>query len=381
MSTTHFLSMPADELERAGAAWTAREIAQQPAVWRRFATSELEGTRRFLAPLLARREVQVVLTGAGSSAAVGECLLPALFRRIGTRARALATTDLVADPQSHLDASPLLLVSFARSGNSPESLAALDLASRVSGECHHLVITCNQEGELSRAGERHHAAHVLLLPDETNDRAFAMTSSFSTMMLAAALAFELLPSSSVAHLASWAEAVLGGARSILDGIGTAFDRVVYLGDRELRGLARESALKLMELTDGRIVAVSDTPLGFRHGPKTIINPRTLVIFLFSNDAYTRAYELDLYHELRREAVAARVLAVTTRREVPGEELVLPEAAPASDLELCFPYVMFAQCIALQSSLAHKRRPDSPNERGTVSRIVQGVSVHPWQAKV
>ena len=80
-----------------------------------------------------------------------------------------------------------------------------------------------------------------------------------------------------------------------------FERVVYLGSNELKGLAREAALKMLELTDGRVIAIADYPLGFRHGPKTILNGSTLVVAFLSNDAHTRRYELDLLTELRRDA--------------------------------------------------------------------------------
>ena len=86
---------------------------------------------------------------------------------------------------------PTLLVSFARSGNSPESMAAVALAEQGVADCHHLIFTCNAEGALYAEGKRLRKAHVVLLPEETNDRGFAMTSSFPGMMLAASLAFDV----------------------------------------------------------------------------------------------------------------------------------------------------------------------------------------------
>jgi tagatose-6-phosphate ketose/aldose isomerase len=375
MINTNFLQISKDELERAGGHLTAREIAQQPEIWRRMADAGLASTHRFLAPLLRRPELQIVLTGAGTSAHVGECLAPSLTRRYGWRVRAIATTDLVADPDGCLSQAPLLLVSFARSGNSPESVAALRLAEQLSAECHHLIITCNSKGELCRLGEHLKNAHVVRLPEETHDKAFAMTSSFSGMMLAAALAFDLLTSKGAANIVKWADQVLDDFQSASAFARSGFERVIYLGDRELRGLAREAALKLMELTDGRVVALSETPLAFRHGPKTIIDSRTVVIFLLCNNPYTRAYELDLFTELRNDGVAARVVAVTAG--VADGALTLRNAASATELELCFPYAVFAQSLALQASLALELRPDAPNARGTVNRVVQGVSVYPW----
>ena len=157
-------------------------------------------------------------------------------------------------------------------------------------------------------------ACVLLLPDATNDRGFAMTSSFSAMLLAAALAFGALDAGR--RPAARAAAASRSCR-VSHALGAAlaarrFERVVVLGSNGLRGLAAEAALKLLELTDGRTVAVAESALGFRHGPKTIINDRTLVVVLPSNDAYTRAYDRDLLAELRRDGRAGAIVALAAR---------------------------------------------------------------------
>ncbi len=157
---------------------------------------------------------------------------------------------------------------------------------------------------------------------------------------------------------------------------------MYLGSKELKGLAREAALKMLELTDGKVVVLADSPLGFRHGPKTILNAKTLVVVFASNDDYTRQYDWELVGELRRDGVAGRVVTLSAR---PGDtqhedDIVLGpgDATDLSDLELCLPYAMFAQSIALLRSLSLGLRPDNPNAAGTVSRVVKGVSIHPWR---
>jgi tagatose-6-phosphate ketose/aldose isomerase len=160
-----------------------------------------------------------------------------------------------------------------------------------------------------------------------------------------------------------------------------FERAVYLGSKEFKGLASEAALKMLELTDGKVVAVADSPLGFRHGPKTILNAKTLVVVFASSEDYTRQYDWDLVEELRREGIAGRVVTLSAKTiAAPDENDVVlgPAGTNLSDLELCLPYAMFAQSIALLRSLSLKCRPDNPNAAGTVSRVVQGVSIHPWR---
>lgn len=372
---------------KSGARWTNQEIAQQPDVWlkvEKTLANDAGATRAFLEPLLARNEVRIVLAGAGTSACIGECLAPTLTRRFGMRVHAISTTDLVAAPDSWLaDGAPLLLVSFARSGDSPESVAAMALAEQVSPECHHLVLTCNREGALYRRASSSHDAHVVLMPEEANDRGFAMTSSFTTMMLGAAIMFSLVPPQSPATLGRWARDVLTGfpAHEYLTSPG--FERVVYLGSNELKGLAREAALKMLELTDGKVVAVAETPLGFRHGPKTFISTKTLVVAFLSNNAYTRAYEVDLLNEIRTDGIAARVVALTAEHSAspssPGE-ICVAGAATATDLELCFPFAVFAQSLAVRQSLSLGLWPDTPNASGVVNRVVHGVSVYRWNRR-
>jgi tagatose-6-phosphate ketose/aldose isomerase len=364
--------------------WTAREIVQQPAVWtqiERDVARETGALRAFLDPLLARPDLRIVLTGAGTSAFVGECLASALKRRTRCRVDAVATTDLVGAPDSWLEPTvPTLLVSFARSGNSPESVAAVGIVDKEVTDCHHLIVTCNAEGGLYQQMHRLRNSYAVLLPEETNDRGFAMTSSFTGMLLAVSLAFDLALEVTPTEIAGWASGVLETELPMLGNLARAgFERVVYLGSQAFKGLAREAALKMLELSDGHVVALADTPLGFRHGPKTIVNERTLVIVLVSNDAYTRRYDVDLLNELRADGVAGRVLALTARTmDAPHpDDVVLASAGEVSDLALCLPYAVFAQLLAFLQSLALGLRPDVPNAGGTVSRVVRGVTIYPW----
>ncbi|HEY9439991.1 MAG TPA: SIS domain-containing protein, partial [Streptomyces sp.] len=300
-----------------GAAHTAREIAQQPALWRevgRLVAASRASLDAFLNPLTAGGNLRVVLTGAGTSAYAGQVLRSALGRRLGLRVDAVPTTDLVADPRGCLaEDLPTLLVSFARSGDSPESVAATELAGQVLSEVHHLVITCNPEGALARNHTDRPTSYVLLMPEASNDQGFAMTSSFTCMTLAALLAlggdaYDGLPD----RLARAAEEIIGddGAAAVAALVARAPERIVYLGSGALRGLAEESALKVLELTGGRVMACAESSLGFRHGPKSVVNGRTAVVVYVSNDPYTRQYDQDMLAELRGNLPEGSVVTVT-----------------------------------------------------------------------
>ncbi|KQQ36307.1 sugar isomerase [Duganella sp. Leaf126] len=378
----HILGHSTTALDAAGAGLTAREIAQQPVVWPQIdalVSANRAALDAFLAPLLAGAGLRIVLTGAGTSAFLGECLAPAMLAK-GWRAEAVPTTDIVSGPYQFLQTDvPTLLVSFARSGSSPESLAAVELADQLVKDVHHLVITCNADGELYRMAQARPNAYALLLPDATHDRGFAMTTSFTTMLLAAALAFGMLPPGAAAVPSAAGAALHATALPLLQSlVAQRFQRVVYLGSNELCGLAREAALKLLELTDGRVVALFDSPLGFRHGPKTIVDRDTLVVVLLSNAAQARRYDLDLLRELRNDGRAGRVLALSGQPmdEAGPDCLVLEAADTACDLALALPYIVFCQSFALLQSLAQGLRPDTPSVSGTVNRVVRGVTIYP-----
>ncbi|WP_413483159.1 SIS domain-containing protein [Morganella psychrotolerans] len=368
--------------------WTETEIRQQPDCWMN-ALHSIDSQRTaldaFLAPLLAQDNLNIILTGAGTSAFIGEMISPVLRRLTGRSVTAIPTTDIVTNPVDYLPQHrPVLLISFARSGNSPESVAAFDLANQCIADCSHLVITCNKEGHLYQRVQGKKKGFALLMPPQTNDKAFAMTSSITSMMCSclAALApqtFSTQHFTRVAQRARETIAAHGNGTQHLPG-NDHFSRVVYLGSGSFQGLARESALKLLELTAGQTAAFYDTPTGFRHGPKSLVNEETLVVMYISNQPYTRQYDLDLLAELRRDRIAKCVIAIADKPDdiiSAGTHCYLPAGEALSDTELLFCFLPYAQLFALSQSVKAGITPDTPSASGTVNRVVQGVIIHPW----
>jgi tagatose-6-phosphate ketose/aldose isomerase len=372
-----------EELQTLGALWTAREIAQQPAMPRKTHTALVAGkdAGTLLSPIAESAATRVILTGAGTSAFIGECLAPYLAAGCGAGSRR-STTDLVCAPYLYFEAgTPTLLVSFGRSGNSPESVAALDLAEQFVGGIHHLAITCNPDGALARRIAAAGNGMAILLPEETHDRSFAMTSSFSCMTYAALAVLSGIDGmeARVEHVAQAVEAVIAAQADAMKTLaGRQYERVVYLGSHIFKGLAREAALKLLELTDGDMIAVYDSPLGFRHGPKTIVNDKTLVVIFLSNDAYTRRYDVDLLEEIRATAstaVCSRSVAGMKACLAGVERILIPAMGDAEVVDLLIPFIAVPQMFAFEGSISRGLSPDKPNTSGTVNRVVQGVRIH------
>ena len=383
MST--LLGLAPDQLERQDARHTAREIAQQPAVWKETGEavrSHREEIDAFLRPLLGRQDLRVVLTGAGTSAFAGDILAPALSRRLGRRVDAVATTDIVSNPNEYFaEDLPTLLVSFARSGNSPESVAATALADQRLSESHHLVLTCDPDGQLYRDHSGSGRSLAFLMPERTNDQGFAMTSSFTSMLLAAWLILgEVASEGLTERLAGAAERLLETRSEQAQRLASSgYGRVVYLGSGPLKGLAHESALKMLELTAGSVVTLFDSPMGFRHGPKSVIDGRTLAVVYISSDPYTRRYDLDLLDELRRSMRPEDLIAVATTPYAgsnAGGVWTLDRLEGMDDPVLALPFVLVAQLLGFYSSLALGRTPDNPFPEQEVNRVVQGVTIHP-----
>ena len=354
--------------------WTAREIDQQPKVWHQTQRA-IEAQRPSFAPWLKARLVdpalRIVLTGAGSSAYIGETLAPWLRRTLARRVDAVASTDLLGAPESYLaEDVPTLMISFARSGDSPESVAAVELADRLLTTCHHLVLTCNADGALATQAEAIPEALCLLMPKRTNDRSFAMTSSFTAMLVAAASVFAPEPERlerAIAMAEVATSELVFGAKSLAE---TGFDRLVVLGAGCLFATAREACLKCLELTDGRVATLAETPLGVRHGPKAVIGADTAVVVLRSVDPSTARYDADLVAELRAENAAGEILELDPRN-------FADEADGMDDLHVSLPYLVFCQMLAFFTARVRGVAADEPCPSGAINRIVQGVTVHPY----
>lgn len=381
-----------EELQRLGADITTREIYQQPEIWQEaFDSYKAQATAiaAFLKNIEDKHDyIKVIFAGAGSSAYVGDTLTP-YFRQIYDERKwnfnAIATTDIVANPLVYLKREvPTVLVSFARSGNSPESVATVDLAKQLVDDLYQITITCAAQGKLAQQAQGDEKNLLLLQPEASNDAGFAMTSSFSSMMLTALLVFDRAElaqkEAKVAALIQLSQDVLERVADVQQLVDLDFSRIIYLGAGPFFGLAHEAQLKILELTAGQIATMYESPVGFRHGPKSLINQDTVVLVFGSTDGYTKAYDLDLVREVAGDGIVRRLVLLTDREEqLEGvEQVVLSTQEPLGDSYRIFPYIVYAQLFALLSSLKVKNRPDTPSPTGTVNRVVQGVIIHPFE---
>lgn len=381
------------ELTKMGAQITTAEIAQQPELWRdafNIYKNNLEGVEKFLAEARAMGEgrLSIVFTGAGTSDYVGDTCAPYL-RHAGDTAlydfKPIATTDIVSAPRDFLNPDePTVVVSFARSGNSPESLAAVQIAKQFVKNVKFINITCAPEGKLAVESADDPNAYTILIP-RANDKGFAMTGSYSCMTLIATLIFD---TASIEQKAAWVEQiakmgeeVVEREQEIADYLACDFNRVTYLGSGSFGGLAQESQLKILELAHGLVATSYDTSMGYRHGPKSFVDDKTLVFVFVNNDEYTRQYDLDILREIGGDGIAARTIAVQQDcgETYEGDSFTFKGYPELPEGYLALPFIMFAQTVSLLNSVRVGNTPDTPSPTGTVNRVVKGVTIHPFTA--
>lgn len=381
------LQLPKERLKTLGAEITVREILGQPNLWKdvfkEYTTLEKD-VNQFLDKIVNKHDyVRVLFTGAGSSQYVGDTVVKSLTE-LGDvhhfRFESIGSTDIVSAPQSTLESdTPTLLVSFARSGNSPESVAAVEVVEQVVQNSYHLVITCAKEGHLALQAEKMDNAFACILPDQSNDQGFAMTGSCSSMILMATLIFSKealdVKEEQVEVAAKLSESVLKRENEIVQYLGEGINRVVYVGSGPLGAVTRELQLKILELTAGKIATVFDSSMGLRHGPKSFINNETVVFVLSANNSYTRQYDLDLYHEVKDDNIAQHVVLIG--QNIP-EGFSYANEKELKEAYLVFPALAFAHVIAINASILVKNTPDTPSASGTVNRVVKGVTIHPLE---
>jgi tagatose-6-phosphate ketose/aldose isomerase len=376
-----------EEQDRGGYRHTLREISHQPLTWLETAENVPARLGAIEAALASVRDGQrgtIVFTGSGSSLYAGECLSPALQERLRLPVHAVAAGEVLTHPAGWLPPSgPCLLVSLARSGNSPESCGVLD--SLRDTEVRHLVITCNGAGRLATSYGGDARVTTVVLNDKTHDRSLVMTSSFTNMVLAGQILG--LTRDAGAYRArgealarAGAEILLRHADALARVARAEYRSAVYLGSGCRYGSARESALKMLEMTAGEVTTFPETYLGLRHGPMAAVGPDALVVCFVSADPVVRAFELDLIRELDRKKLgASKVLVghglpadVVGPRDlvvdVAGLEAVPDEAAPVLD-------VLVGQLLAFFRCLTIGLRPDMPSDDGVISRVVEDFAIH------
>ncbi|MBS1812162.1 MAG: SIS domain-containing protein [Acidobacteria bacterium] len=378
------LVLPEEEKLRRGLRHTPHEIHQQPATWENTYHRIAQAQNALRAFLTQAAPDAVFLNGAGTSDYVGKALAALLRQHWRCEVQAIASTDLLTEmDELVLPQRSYLWVSFSRSGDSPEGVAVMEAALRRFPHIHHLVISCNQQGRLVREFAGRQNVFCVTLDDAVNDRGLAMTSSFTNLVIAGqclAHVYALADyEATLQQLIAAGQAALNPAAKLAAQLArTNFRQACFLGSGSLNAIAHEAALKLLELTAGRVSTRSESFLGIRHGPLSAVNAETLVVAFLSSAPQRQSYELDLLAELQRKKLGQKRIVVTTQTEpalaaLADEILLLQPALP--DAYRPPVDVLFGQLLGLFASLQHSLQPDTPSPNGAISRVVNEFKIY------
>jgi tagatose-6-phosphate ketose/aldose isomerase len=388
------LDLPPLEKAERGLEHTPREIGQQPDAWKTTYQRCL-GLQKELKEKLHRAGIGlgnvlapiVYLVGAGTSDYTGRALAPLMRKQWGCEVWPIPSTTMLTEfEEFHRPGRDYFWISISRSGDSPEGVALLERILERYPRIQHLVITCNQQGGMAQVCERNSdRALALILDDAVNDRGLAMTSSFTNMLLAGQCVanLERLPEHGefVERLSELGARFLPLAADTAAAVaGLGCSRAWFVGSGTLQAVANESALKVVELSAGRVAAMSESALGLRHGPMSSVDGNTAFVAFLSSDARRRGYELDLLREIDRKRLA-RVRAVVTANEREDVAALADhclslncgpdfpdEYRPALD-------VMLGQLLGLFASMGNGLRPDQPSPNGAITRVVSPIKIY------
>jgi tagatose-6-phosphate ketose/aldose isomerase len=390
---SELLTLPDSEKKTRGLVHTPAEIAQQPDTWQ--STFDLFKKRHaeikdFLASAgLAvdpRIRPTVFLVGAGTSDYIGHALTYLFRKEWLCEVVAVPSTDLL----THLDElcaleRKYLWISFSRSGDSPEGVAVLEKACKRRPDIYHIVISCNAKGRMIRDHVGNPQVLTICLDDVVNDRALAMTSSFSNMtVFGQCLAHAYDPGryeQILLQLIQAGKSFLPIAADCAAGLAAeGYGKACFVGSGPLRAVAKESALKLLELTAGKVVTMSESALGLRHGPMAALDQDTLLVCFLSGDKRVQQYERDLLKEIAIKRLVSTRIAVSGSAIPAIDNLAEYSLVPAVSVPVADDYrpavdVIFGQLLGLFSSLRWNLRPDCPSPNGAISRVVQYIGIH------
>ncbi|MGA9980438.1 MAG: tagatose-6-phosphate ketose isomerase [Candidatus Sulfotelmatobacter sp.] len=387
------LNLPEAERVERGLLFTPQEIAQQPESWKITYQRCLHQSQALQA-LLARAGVKagaasrtVFLVGAGTSDYACRALAPLLRERWNCDAWPVPSTTLLTDfDQYHRPGREYFWISVSRSGDSPEGVALLERALAQRPEIHHLVITCNARGQMAQLCGRHpERAFALLLDDAVNDRGLAMTSSFTNMVVAGQCVANLENLSAFGEVVG--QMVDAGSQFLPLAAETAATvttlgcpRACFIGSDVLRAVADESALKVVELTAGRVATVAESALGLRHGPLSSVDGQALLVAYVSSDPRRRNYERDLLNEICRKRLGRARVVVTSGQTDDVAALAdytLHLSCPpgfADEYRVALD-VMLGQLLGLFASLRSGLKPDQPSPNGAITRVVSPIQTY------
>ncbi len=217
---------------------------------------------------------RIVLTGCGSSLFLAQTIAHSWRLRLGLPCRAFPASELLLRPESCFEEDRRTLVlGFSRTGETTETIRALHVARERQG-FPIIPVTCYADSTLARLSSR--PVVIAEAQEESSIMTRAFTGILAAFLIWAGAGREIRKLPGII-----AESLRRHSDSIEELARLHFSQVVFLGTGPFLPLARESALKLTEMTGLPALAVQT--FEFRHGNQRVLNSDSLV-WLFSGRA-------------------------------------------------------------------------------------------------
>jgi len=336
---------------------TLSEILSQPRCWEDCfkALDEQDQIARVLKQF--GHQTSWLFVGCGSSYYIAQAAAASWTRLTGLHALAVPASDLLLYPDSILSASrPCQPVLISRSGRTSEVLKAAEFLETTKN-IRTLAISCVRGQPLEKIA----AAMIHVLP--ADEKSMVMTRSFSSMLLGLQL---------LAAMHANQSEFAGALRKLPQLVPAAFDPLparikqfvesrdfadyVFLAQGPFYGVANEAMLKIKEMSCS--YAQCFHTLEFRHGPKSIVSPETLITFLLSETGYDA--EREVLEEVK--GLGGITLAVTNRADSKvrsAADFVVELNLDVPEYARLAPYIFTGQLLGLMTGLKKGHDPDRP----------------------
>lgn len=149
----------------------------------------------------------------------------------------------------------------------------------------------------------------------------------------------------------------------------ALTRLVYAGSGCFTGIGRNAAVTSLELTAGQCVATYDSNPGLHHRARFIIDNYTGILVFFSNNAYQRQYDQDLFNKINTDNHSYCLLGLSGQAD--SDINMFSLNTELNDVWLQFPHLLFAQLVGFESSLMRGLGSDNSYPAIEINSIVRG----------
>lgn len=387
------LGLKEKELREIEGYYTCKEMVNQPNLWLegvKIIRENHERIKKFIDEIKSIRSLKIYLVGAGSSAKAASLVENYIGRVTGLDVYSISSTNLITQPDNYIiQDCPGLLVSFGSSGNTTEGLEAVELFKERCSKLYQMLIICSNKGEIVKKYSNHEDVLYVPIPEETKGRSMAATGEFTLLIQYALMMFDINNIDYYADMLinAEADAEYFFERDIYKVHSIAnkkYDVISALGSNALTALASEMCLKIGELSSGLQSSQFYPILEFRHGPKLIMNSKSLVSFFISSDSHTMKYEIDMLKECSENKRNSTIAAVSINYNQEIDEncdyyfyFNRKGFKYKDDSHTIFQYALYLQSLAILKSVDLGIAPDNldSNGSGFINKVAQGVKIY------